>query len=161
MGRDSPTSANGLDGCRRVGRNSVRPHRNHCGGRIDCRPVPADTWACGAGRRYRRSRPLDDHPCCCTPRAARFGAPCLPVRRREKEIKDEGSLPRRWLFASAVPPRAAGRKSIGAAFGERLTRFYEYSGSRFVLVFERFERNGEVRVRPSTCPKRRPTRASA
>ena len=30
--------------------------------------------------------------------------------------------------------------------GERLTRFYEYAGSRFILVFEPFERNGEPRV---------------
>lgn len=32
------------------------------------------------------------------------------------------------------------------ALGERLTRFYEYNGTRFVLVFEPFERNGELRV---------------
>jgi hypothetical protein len=31
-------------------------------------------------------------------------------------------------------------------FGERLTRFYEYAGSRFILVFEPFEQNGEARV---------------
>lgn len=30
--------------------------------------------------------------------------------------------------------------------GERLTRFYDYGGFRFVLVFEPFERNGERRV---------------
>jgi hypothetical protein len=30
--------------------------------------------------------------------------------------------------------------------GERLTRFYEYAGSKFILVFEPFERDGEVRV---------------
>ena len=33
-----------------------------------------------------------------------------------------------------------------AASGERLTRFYEYAGARFVLVFEPFERNGEPRI---------------
>ena len=32
------------------------------------------------------------------------------------------------------------------ALGERLTRFYEHRGTRFVLVFEPFERNGERRV---------------
>ncbi len=32
------------------------------------------------------------------------------------------------------------------ALGERLTRFYEYNRTRFVLVFEPFERNGELRV---------------
>jgi hypothetical protein len=30
--------------------------------------------------------------------------------------------------------------------GERLTRFYDYAGFRFVLVYEPFERNGERRV---------------
>lgn len=30
--------------------------------------------------------------------------------------------------------------------GERLTRFYEYGGARFILVFEPFERNGEPRL---------------
>ena len=32
------------------------------------------------------------------------------------------------------------------AYGERLTRFYEYSGARFILVFEPFERNGAARL---------------
>jgi hypothetical protein len=31
-------------------------------------------------------------------------------------------------------------------FGERLTRFYDYAGSRFILVFEPAELNGELRV---------------
>jgi hypothetical protein len=40
-----------------------------------------------------------------------------------------------------------GRQEVDrGSLGERLTRFYEYSGSRFVLVFEPFERNGEARV---------------
>lgn len=30
--------------------------------------------------------------------------------------------------------------------GERLTRFYEYKGSRFILVFEPFERRAEARL---------------
>lgn len=30
--------------------------------------------------------------------------------------------------------------------GERVTRFYEHDGTRFVLVFEPFERNAEPRV---------------
>lgn len=30
--------------------------------------------------------------------------------------------------------------------GERITRFYEYAGTRFIVVYEPFERNGEVRV---------------
>jgi len=30
--------------------------------------------------------------------------------------------------------------------GQRLTRFYDYAGFRFVIVYEPFERNGERRV---------------
>jgi hypothetical protein len=32
------------------------------------------------------------------------------------------------------------------ALGDRLTRFYEHAGTRFVLVFEPFERHGSLRV---------------
>jgi hypothetical protein len=50
---------------------------------------------------------------------------------------------------SARLGRAAevGRQEVDrGSLGERLTRFYEYGGSRFILVFEPFERNGEARV---------------
>ena len=41
----------------------------------------------------------------------------------------------------------AGPQSIERApNGERVTRFYEHWGTRFVLVFEPFERNAEARV---------------
>jgi hypothetical protein len=41
----------------------------------------------------------------------------------------------------------SGRQAVDrSAFGERLTRFYEYAGSRFILVFERLERGGDVKV---------------
>lgn len=40
-----------------------------------------------------------------------------------------------------------GRQEVDrGTLGERLTRFYEYAGSKFILVFEPFERNGEARV---------------
>lgn len=40
-----------------------------------------------------------------------------------------------------------GRQTVDrGALGERLTRFYEHNGTRFVLVFEPFERNGALRV---------------
>jgi hypothetical protein len=53
---------------------------------------------------------------------------------------------------SAVAARLGRAAEIGrqeidrGSLGERLTRFYEYAGSRFILVFEPFERNGEARV---------------
>ena len=38
----------------------------------------------------------------------------------------------------------SGRQEVDrGSLGERLTRFYEYAGFRFILVFEPFERNGE------------------
>ena len=41
----------------------------------------------------------------------------------------------------------SGRQEVDrGSLGERLTRFYEYGGTRFILVFEPFERNGEARV---------------
>jgi hypothetical protein len=41
----------------------------------------------------------------------------------------------------------SGRQEVDrGALGERLTRFYEREGVRFILVFEPFERKGEPRV---------------
>lgn len=54
--------------------------------------------------------------------------------------------------ASAIAARLgraaeSGRQEVDRGnLGERLTRFYEYGGSRFIIVFEPFERNGEPRV---------------
>jgi hypothetical protein len=54
--------------------------------------------------------------------------------------------------ASAIATRLgraaeSGRQEVDrGSLGERLTRFYDYAGARFILVFEPFERNGEARV---------------
>lgn len=41
----------------------------------------------------------------------------------------------------------SGRQEVDrGALGERLTRFYEYRGTRFILVFEPFERGGEPKL---------------
>lgn len=41
----------------------------------------------------------------------------------------------------------SGRQDVDRGrFGERLTRFYEYEKTRFILVFEPLEANGAVRV---------------
>jgi hypothetical protein len=40
-----------------------------------------------------------------------------------------------------------GRQDVDrGALGERLTRFYEYRGARFILVFEPIENSGEPRL---------------
>jgi hypothetical protein len=70
--------------------------------------------------------------------------PVLPFRDgREVRVGDT---------ASAVADRLGRAAEVGrqntdqGSIGERLTRFYEYGGLRFILVFEPFERNGEPRV---------------
>lgn len=62
-----------------------------------------------------------------------------------KEVRVGDSVDRvaRTLGRSAEVGRQIADR---AALGERLTRFYEHNGTRFVLVFEPFERNGELRV---------------
>jgi hypothetical protein len=41
----------------------------------------------------------------------------------------------------------SGRQEVDRGLvGERLTRFYEYRGTRFILVFEPFERQGEAKL---------------
>jgi hypothetical protein len=52
------------------------------------------------------------------------------------------SVAARLTNASEIRPEVAEPSPVG----ERLTRFYEYGGSRFVLVFEPFEPNGEPRI---------------
>ena len=53
---------------------------------------------------------------------------------------------------SAIAARLGRAAEVGSQmaersrFGERLTRFYEYAGTRFVLVFEPFETGGEPKV---------------
>jgi hypothetical protein len=54
--------------------------------------------------------------------------------------------------AAAVAERLGRAAEVGrqvvdrGTLGERLTRFYEYGGARFILVFEPFEDRGELRV---------------
>lgn len=62
-----------------------------------------------------------------------------------KEVRLGDSLEQ----VAALLGRAAevGAQEVGrAALGDRLTRHYEYGGTRFMLVFEPFERNGRLRV---------------
>ena len=70
--------------------------------------------------------------------------PMLPFQDG-KEVKVGDSV----SSVAATLGRAAevGRQEVDrGTLGERLTRFYDYGGARFILVFEPFERNGEVRL---------------
>jgi hypothetical protein len=52
----------------------------------------------------------------------------------EQELEDARALDLRPQSVERAPT------------GERLTRFFEYAGARFVLVFEPFEEKGEPRI---------------
>lgn len=76
--------------------------------------------------------------------ARAVSVPLLPLPDG-KELRIGDTL----ASVAALLGRAAesGRQEVDRGrFGERLTRFYEYAGSRFILVFERVEREGEVKV---------------
>jgi len=47
-------------------------------------------------------------------------------------------------FGPGAEPRR--EQADQGRLGDRLTRFYDYGGFRFILVYEPFERNGERRV---------------
>jgi hypothetical protein len=70
--------------------------------------------------------------------------PVLPFNDgREVRVGDTASAVAARLGRSAEEGR---QYTDQGALGERLTRFYEYGGLRFILVFEPFERQGEPRV---------------
>jgi hypothetical protein len=64
----------------------------------------------------------------------------------------EGLVVRVGDRLDAIVARLAGASEIRAqtvewgASGERMTRYYEYGGTRFVLVFEPFEQKGAPRI---------------
>lgn len=70
--------------------------------------------------------------------------PALPLAEGgEIRIGETLSVVSRRLGRAAE----SGRQEVDrGSLGERLTRFYEHEGVRFILVFEPFERNGEPRV---------------
>jgi hypothetical protein len=70
--------------------------------------------------------------------------PALPFQDgKEVRVGDSVASVANALGRSAE----VGRQEIDrGSLGERLTRFYEYGGTRFILVFEPFERNGEIRL---------------
>ena len=121
----------------------------------DCGAVPVRLVAVAAlilqragprrppARQVPAARPLArDHPGCGSgPR--RLGSDVAVPRRQGAQV---------GASVSAVAARLGRAAEIGrqevdrGSLGERLTRFYEYGGSRFILVFEPLEPNGDVRV---------------
>ena len=86
--------------------------------------------------------------------ARAVSVPMLPLVGG-KELKIGATVP----AVAAQLGRAAelGRQEVDrGSLGERLTRFYEYAGSRFILVFEPLERNGEARLAAIYLPEESP-----
>ena len=73
-----------------------------------------------------------------------LSVPLLPLADgKELRIGDSAAAVAERLGRAAE----SGRQEIDrGSLGERLTRFYELAGTRFILVFEPFERGGEFRV---------------
>lgn len=76
--------------------------------------------------------------------AAAVSVPVLPFRDgTEIRVGDTAVAVATRLGRSAE----TGRQTVDRGrLGERITRFYEYGGFRFLVVYEPFERNGELRV---------------
>jgi hypothetical protein len=81
------------------------------------------------------------------PAAVPAGAVSVPVLPfgdgKEIRVGDTAAA----VTSTLGPAAESGREEVDRGrLGQRLTRFYEYAGFRFILVYEPFERNGEPRV---------------
>jgi hypothetical protein len=103
----------------------------------ELRPMPATARVTPAARPIVASIPA------AVPERA-VSVPVLPfLDGKEVKVGETMSVVAARLGRAAE----SGRQEVDrGSLGERLTRFYEYSGSKFILVFEPFERNGEPRV---------------
>ena len=82
-----------------------------------------------------------------------LSVPVLPLVDG-KEVRIGDTVP----AVAARLGRAAesGRQEVDrGSLGERLTRFYDSSGARFILVFEPFEPDGEARLAAIYLPDRK------
>jgi hypothetical protein len=86
-------------------------------------------------------------PAAATPAGVPARAVSVPVL-----LLSDGQTVRVGDRASDIAARLGRQAEVGkqmvepGRLGERFTRFYEHAGSRFVLVFEPFQRDGEPRV---------------
>ena len=76
--------------------------------------------------------------------AGSVSVPVLPFQDgKEVRVGDTDAAVTSRLGRAAESGR---EESDRGRLGPRLTRFYEYAGFRFIVVYEPFERNGEPRV---------------
>ncbi len=89
------------------------------------------------------TRPVTGATPACIPAGA-VSVPVLPFSDgRELRVGDTATDVAVRLGRAAE----LGRQEVDrGVLGERLTRFYEYAGFRFIVVYEPFERGGEYRV---------------
>jgi hypothetical protein len=90
---------------------------------------------------------VESRPATAIPAAVPARAVSVPVLLlldgKEVRVGDTvDAVARRLGRAAEVGAQVADR----GVLGDRLTRFYEHNGTRFVLVFEPFERQGSLRV---------------
>ena len=101
----------------------------------------------GPGVLRAASAPVEAAPVAAIPAAVPAGAVSVPVLpfRDGKEIRVGDTAAA--VMAKLGRTAESGREEADRGrLGQRLTRFYEYAGFRFVLVYEPFERRGEPRV---------------
>lgn len=81
-----------------------------------------------------------------------LSVPVLPLADgKELRIGDSVSSVAERLGRAAE----SGRQEVDRGrLGERLTRFYEYSGSRFILVFEPLEKDGDAKLAAIYVPSK-------
>ena len=124
----------------RVGGRRAVPWRHGPRGLAD----PARAPASPPLRVRPAARPLVD--AAFRPRCPRAPSRCRCCRFSTAR-KSGSAKPSSAVAARLGRAAESGRQEVDrGSLGERLTRFYEYAGSRFILVFEPFERNGEARV---------------
>ena len=90
----------------------------------------------------REPQPATSAPAGVPPRAVSVPVLLLPGKK-EVRVGDSVATVAQSLGRDAEVGTQAVEPS---RFGERLTRFYEHGGTRFVLVFEPFETKGEPKV---------------
>jgi hypothetical protein len=93
------------------------------------------------------SAPAEAAPVTAIPAAVPQGAVSVPVLpfRDGKEIRVGDTAA--GVAARLGRTAESGREEVDRGrLGQRLTRFYEYAGFHFILVYEPFERSGEPRI---------------
>jgi len=99
------------------------------------------------GPTLRASSPVPAQAVPEVPSAVPAGAVSVPVLTfsdgKEIRIGDTAAVVAERLGRGAESGR---EEADRGRLGPRLTRFYEYAGFRFIVVFEPFEKNGEPRV---------------